>query len=197
MANANSPFGILPIGVQNNATPSFQTSRTLVPNTTGVMGRGDGLQKAASGLLTPIVAAGVTALQWAGIFWSCKYQSAQTLRTVNAQYYPGSGSAIGNVEVYYVPIGTAWPALRVRAQAAGTPFTAAMINSNMDITYVAPSATLRGGSSQVSIAATDGAGSTLPWRLVDLWTTIARDGAQDDTSSFNWGVFEFAVAVGI
>lgn len=191
MPNTNSPFGLLPIGVQIGATPSFQINRIMIPTTTGVCARGDGLQRLATGFMSPVVAAAVGAISWSGIVWGFKFLSAALGRTVVTQYYPGSGSATGDVELSYIPLGSSWPSVRIKAQATGTPFTRAMVGANMDITYTAPSAILRGGSSQVAIAAVDASTLTLPWRLVQLWSDIARDGGVDDTASFNWGVFEF------
>lgn len=192
MANTDAAFGLLPLGIQNNATPSFQLSRVTVPNTTGVGARGDGLQKLATGYMSPVAAAGVTALNWSGIIWGFEYLNASLGRRIVTQYWPGSG-ATGDVEILYVPLGSSWPSVRIVAQATGTPFTRAMIGANMDITYVAPSSVKRGGSSLVSIAATDAGAATLPWRFVDFYSSIAAPGqpGTDDTSNYNWGIFEF------
>jgi hypothetical protein len=193
MPNVNSPFGLIPLGIQNNTTPSFGLQRAVFPNTTGVCARGDGLRKQTTGFLEPVTGA-VAATQWAGIAWGFEFLSIALGRRIVTQYYPGSGNATGDVEVLYVPLGSSWVAPRVRAQAAGTPFTRAMIGANMEIAYTAPSATLRGGSSQVAITAADATTAGLPWRLVDLWSSVSRDGGVDDTSNFNWGIFEFNTA---
>jgi hypothetical protein len=192
MPNFNAAFGLLPLGVQDNTTPSFQLNRIFLPNTIVACARGDGLQKLATGYMGPVVAAAVTAIQWSGIIWGFEFLSSAIGRRIVTQYYPGSG-ATGDVEVLYVPIGVSYPSVKLVAQATGTPFTRAMVNANMDITYVAPSATIRGGSSQVSVAAVDAATATLPLRLVSLYSDIAPNSPYgvDNASNFNWGVFEF------
>jgi hypothetical protein len=193
MANNNAPFGLLPLGVENNATPSFQLNRMFVPNTIAACARGDGLQKAATGYLAPVVAAGVTAIQWGGIVWGFEYLNASLGRRIVTQYYPGSG-ATGDVELIYVPIGVAWPSARIVAQAAASGiFTRAMVGANMDIAYTAPSATIRGGSSLVAITAADAVTATLPWRLIGLYSDFNPNNPYgvDNASANNWGVFEF------
>lgn len=193
MANFNAPFGLLPMGVENNTTPSFALSRIFVPNTIAACARGDGLQKAATGYLAPVTASGVTAIQWAGIVWGFEYLSAAIGRRIVTQYYPGSG-ATGDVELIYVPLGVAWPSVRLVAQAAASGiFTRAMVNANMDIAYTAPSATIRGGSSQVAVTAADATTATLPLRLIGLYSDFNPNSPYgvDNAAANNWGVFEY------
>jgi hypothetical protein len=192
MANSNSPFGLLPRGIQNNATPSFQLSRGVFADNNAVAcARGDGVQQLTSGYLSAVAATGVAASQWRGIAWGFEYLSTALGRRIVTQYWPGSGNT-GEVEVLYVPL-MGFPPVQIIAQAEGTPFTRAMIGGNMEIAYTAPSATLRGGSSRVSVTASAAATPTLPLRLVDLWSSVAPTGAPgaDDTTNYNWGIFEF------
>lgn len=192
MANSNAPFGLLPLGVQNNATPSMQLSRGLFVSTnTQACGRGDGVQILSTGYLSAVTGA-VAASQWRGIAWGFEYLNSALGRRVVTQYWPGGGNT-GDIEVLYVPL-MGYPPVQIVAQAASSPFTRAMIGTNMEIAHTAPSATLRGGSSLVAITAADGTTTaTLPWRLVDLWSQRASAGqpGTDDTGNYNWGVFEF------
>jgi hypothetical protein len=191
MANTDSAFGFLPIGIQNNATPSFQLSKGLFVSTNNTAcGRGDGLQQLTSGYLSAVTGA-VGQNLWKGIAWGFEYFSVAANRRIVTQYWPGSGNT-GDVEVLYYPLDN-FPSIQIVAQAASSPFTRAMIGGNMEISYVAPSAVLRGGSSKCSITASAATTATLPWRLVDLWSSVAKAGqpGTDDTGNYNWGIFEF------
>jgi hypothetical protein len=191
MANSNSPFGLLPLAIQNNATPSMALARGLfAANNTQVCARGDGLAQLTDGYLSAITGA-VVASQWRGIAWGFEYLSVSQRRRVVTQYWPG-GDNSGVIEVLYVPL-MGYPPVQIVAQAASTAFSRAMIGGNMEIAYTAPSATLRGGSSLVAITASAATTATLPWRLIDLWSQRAPSGqpGTDDTGQYNWGVFEF------
>jgi hypothetical protein len=195
MANTNSPFGLSVRGVQNNATPSFQLERAqFAADNTQVCGRGDGLQALTTGYLSAITGV-VVAAKWVGIAMGFEYLNTAVNRRVVTPYWPGGGNS-GVINVLYVPLNI-YPSVQIVAQAAGTPFTRAMIGNNMEIAYTAPSASLRGGSSLVAITASDSAGAaTLPWRLKALWSSVTPSGqpGTDDTGSYNWGIFEFNTA---
>jgi hypothetical protein len=196
MANFNAPYGLNPFGVQLNGTPSFGLEKgTFVSTNTQACGRGDGLQQLTTGYLSAVAAAGVVQSLWRGIFIGCEYFSTAANRRVVSQYWPGGGN-LGDIDVLYVPL-LNYPSPRIVAQAAGSGiFTRAMIGGNMEIAYTAPSASVRGGSSLVAVTATAATTATLPLRLVDLWSSVARPGTPgtDDTSANNWGIFEFNAA---
>jgi hypothetical protein len=192
MANSNAPFGLLPIGVQNGGTPAYELVRgTFVSTNNVACARGDGLQQLTTGYLSAVAGTGVAASQWRGIFWGCEYFSTAMGRRIVSQYWPGSGNS-GDIEVLYVPL-MGYPPVKIVAQAASSPFTRAMIGGNMEIAHTAPSATLRGGSSQVAVTASAATTATLPLRLIDLWSSVAKAGqpGTDDTGNYNWGIFEF------
>jgi hypothetical protein len=192
MANSNAPYGLNPVVIQNNATPSMALQRgVFAANNTQVCARGDGLQLLSTGYLSAVTGA-VAASQWRGIAWSFEYLSISQRRRVVVPYWPG-GDNSGVVEVLYVPL-MGFPPVQIVAQAASSPFTRAMIGTNMEIAYTAPSAVIRGGSSLVAVTAADGTTTaTLPLRLIDLWSSRAALGTPgtDDASNYNWGVFEF------
>lgn len=191
MANNNAPFGFNPVVIQNNATPSMALQRgVFASNNTQVCARGDGLQQLTDGYLSAITGA-VVASQWRGIAWGFEYLSTALGRRVVTQYWPGGGNS-GVVEVLYVPL-MGYPPVQIVAQAASTAFSRAMIGGNMEIAYTAPSATIRGGSSLCAITASAATTATLPWRLIDFWSSRAPAGSPgtDDASQYNWGVFEF------
>jgi len=194
MANTNSPFGFNPIQIQNNATPSMVLQRGLFVSTnTQVCARGDGLEQLTSGYLSAVTGA-VAQNLWKGIAWGFEYLSVSQRRRVVTQYWPG-GDNTGDIEVLYVPL-EGFPPVQIVAQAASSPFTRAMIGGNMEIAYTAPSVTIGGGRSQCAITASAATTATLPWRLIDLWSKRAPTwpNGTDDTSNYNWGVFEFNAA---
>jgi len=194
MANSNAPFGLNPVVIQNNATPSMTLSRGIfASNNTQVCARGDGIQQLTDGYLSAVTGA-VAQNLWKGIAWGFEYLSVSQRKRVVTQYWPG-GDNSGVVEVLYVPL-EGFPPVQIVAQAASSPFTRAMIGGNMEIAYTAPSSVLRGGSSLVAITASAATTATLPWRLVDLWSSRASAGqpGTDDTGNYNWGIFEFNAA---
>ena len=85
------------------------------------------------------------------------------------------------------------PAMRIVAQATSTKFTRAMVYGNFEIDYVAPTAYTGRGKSNVTISsATIATTATLPFRLIDLWSSVAATGQPGaDDSDYNWGIFEF------
>lgn len=193
MANTNAPFGLNPFGQQNGATPNFNLAKALfASNNTQVCARGDGLQFLTSGYVSAITGTGVAVSQWAGIFWGCEYLSAALGRRVVSTYWPGGDNSSQEVEVLYVPFENN-PAVRIVAQATSTKFTRAMVYGNFDINYVAPTAYTGRGKSNVTIASsTINTTPTLPFRLVDLWSSYAATGQPGaDDSDYNWGIFEF------
>ena len=196
MANTNAPFGLNPLGAQNNATPSFALVEGLfASNNTQVCARGDGVARDANGYLTAVTGA-IAVSQWAGIFWGCEYLSAAQGKRVVSTYWPGGDNSSQVVQVLYVPL-VQYPAVQIVAQATSTAFSRAMINGNFEIDYVAPTAYTGRGKSNVTISsATIATTATLPFRLVKLWSDVAAAGqpGTDDSSSYNWGVFEFNAA---
>lgn len=192
MANTNAPFGLNPLGVQNGATPSFNLVKGLfASNNTQVCARGDGVYQDTNGYLSAIVGAQAQNV-WKGIFWGCEYLSAALGKRIVTTYWPGGDNSSQEVEVLYVPM-EGYPPLQIVAQAASTSFTRAMIGGNMEIAYTAPTAYTGRGKSNVAITASAATTATLPFRLINLWSQVAQAGqpGTDDTTDYNWGVFEF------
>ncbi len=198
MANTNAPFGLLPLGVQNGGTPSFELKQGqfALDNTTPCT-RGDGLVQLSTGYLSKATAAdaatGQAVANWRGIFWGCQYLSAAFGRTITTQYWPGADNSSQLVQVFYIPLNL-YPAVQIVAQSDGTPFTRTMIGNQFYITTAAPTLFGAWARSNTTIAmASVNTTATLPWRLSALWSSIAQSGTPgtDDTTNYNWGVLEF------
>jgi|SRR5262245_5179902 len=198
MPNINSPFGVRMLGRQNDATPSFSLGpnpRKIAANNTTKIAKGDILLNLATGYVTAAVAALSTTGrdQAVGIFWGCQYLSISQGKRIVSPFWPG-GDASGDVDVQYIPL-IGHPGMRCVIQGNAGPFTFADIGLNYDIAYAAPTIYGSWGKSNVVIANSTGAvTATLPFRLVALWSQVQRNNGQpgtDDTTAFNWGVFEF------
>jgi hypothetical protein len=198
MANTNSPFGLRPLGRQNDATPSYgiEQGKASSANTTKFY-RGDVLKRLNTGYLDVFTGAiGATAAsgrdQAIGIFWGCEYLSTAFGRRIITNYWPG-GDATGDVIVQYIPL-TGFPNARLVAQSNGSPFTFADIGLNLDIAYAAGTAYTGYSKSGVTLnQSTLDTGVGLPFRLVGLWSDYAASGqpGADNSSNYNWGVVEF------
>jgi hypothetical protein len=187
MANTNKPFGFRWLGLNpGGGAVSFQLiKRKIAYGDTSAVYRGDPMQHLNTGYVSK-GAAGVAVSQHAGILYGVEYMSNALGRVVFSEYWPGA-DASSDVTALLIPIANAAPQLFV-AQATSTVFTFADIGMNCDISM--------GTGSVVGGHATSGATidrstihttTTLPFRIVDLYSSIAAPGSNgiDDTASYN------------
>lgn len=187
MSNTNSPFGFKWLGVNRGGGPatfSLVPRKVAAANTTPIY-RGDVVQQLSTGYIA-IGAASVAASQSCGIFWGVEYLSASQGRNVFSNYWPaGDHSYDGNVLI--IPLTGVAPQL-FTVQATLTNFTFADIGATCDLSVGTGTVTGGYGLSGMTLdRSTIGTTSTLPFRIVDMYSSIAPAGTNgtDDTSNYN------------
>jgi hypothetical protein len=187
MSNPNSPFGFQWLG-SNRGGPAVtggQIKRKIAAANNTPICFGDAVQSLASGYVA-IDAASVYGSNTAGIFVGCEYLSTARGEKVYSSYWP-SGDHAYDGYAYIIPIAGVPPQL-FRVQALLTNFTLADIGANCDIDVGTQTISGGYGLSGMTVShAILGTTATYPFRVVDLWSSMAPPGAPgtDDTSSYN------------
>lgn len=169
MANANNPFGFMPIQSSVGGASNFEmTSAVIAYNDTTKIYRGDPVKQLTTGFVAQWTAT-TEVSQLVGIFWGCTYLSSSQGKVVEAQYWPGAdvaSAAQNTINAWIIPCtGSASPLFKVQSDATGTAF--ADIGTNVDValgtgnTYT--------GQSGAYIVSTPATTATLPFRVVSLF----------------------------
>jgi hypothetical protein len=184
MANPNTPFGFQEIGWNRGgpAVSGATVERKIAAGYNTAIGRGDVVQSLSTGYIAR-GAAGVSGSNTAGIFIGCKYLSTSLKRMTFAQSWPSGDHAYDGV-AFIVPIAGVPPKL-FKVQTLLTNLTFADIGSNIDID--AGTVNSQGFSTMTVSQALLGTTVTLPFRVVDMYSSIAPAGSPgtDDTSNYN------------
>lgn len=184
MSNPNTPFGFQEIGWNRGGPPvSGATVEMRIAAGYGTaIGHRDVVQMLTTGYISR-GAAGVSGSNTAGIFLGCKYLSTSNKRMVFSQSWPTGDHAYDGV-AFVCPIQGVSPKL-FKVQTLLTALTIADIGSNIDID--AGTVNSQGFSTMSVSAATLATTATLPFRVVDLFSSIAPYGVPgtDDTSNYN------------
>lgn len=184
MSNPNTPFGFQEIG-WNRGGPSVTgatVERKIAAGYGTVIGYGDVVQSLTTGYISR-GAASVTGSNVAGIFKGCRYLSTSQKRVVFSQSWPSGDHAYDGI-AFIVPIAGV-PAKLFKVQTLLTNLTIADIGSNIDIDVGTVNS--QGFSGMTVSQALLSTTPTVPFRVVDLYSSIAPYGAPgtDDTSSYN------------
>jgi hypothetical protein len=187
MANTNAPFGVRWLGIApgGGAAGMQLVTRKISYGDTTAAYRGDTMQGKDTGYVSQ-GSSGVPVSQHAGILWGVEYLSNSQGKKVFSEYWPGSDCS-SDATAYLIPFGGAAPQLFV-VQAKDTAFTFADIGMNCDIAIGTGSVTAGCAKSGATLdRATINTTSTLPFRIVDLYSSIAASGENgtDDTASYN------------
>jgi len=150
---------------------------------------GDPVFRKSDGTIWPTTP-GTDAL--AGIFVGCKYLSVSMKRTVWNNYWGAADVASGNsVECYIVND----PNAKWVAQVGGSTSTGLAttdIGANVQFAYGTGSASSGISGAYIDINVTPTTTSTLPFRVVGLWTGPTGDPtAAAATGAYNWGIVAF------
>lgn len=179
MANSNAPFGFQYYGRLEGGSPTEGFTPRLIASTdTAALGQGDPVADVGNGYITAATP-GVTQIN--GIFMGCQYLSTAIGRTINTNYYPGSG-ATGDVIAYICND----PQATFLVQSYNTAIVFADIDSNVNFKVGTPNSTT--GFSAASLdQSTIATTNTLPFRIVGLQSQSAPPGAAgtDNTSAYN------------
>lgn len=188
MSNTNAPFGFRWLGMNRGGGPATMSPvpRKIAYGDTSAVYRGDPMQNVDTGYVTKGAAA-VVVSQWAGIFWGCEYLSSSQGKKVFSTYWPGSDAST-DVTAFLIPIIGAAPQL-FKVQAKDAYFTFADIGANCDVSMGTGSVTGGYGKSGATLdkTGTINVTATLPFRIVDLYSSIAPANANgiDNTSNYN------------
>ena len=184
MSNPNTPFGFVELGWNRGgpAVTGALVERKIAAGYGTAIGKGDMVQSLSTGYVSR-GAAGVAGSNVAGIFAGCKYLSTSLKRIVYSPSWPTGDHAYDGT-AFIIPIAGVPPKL-FKVQTLLTALTLADIGSNIDIDAGAVNA--QGFSTMSVSAATLATTATLPFRVVDLYSSIAPYGVPgtDDTSSYN------------
>jgi hypothetical protein len=197
-ANTNTPFGFKWHGLYGDAAQPTGglIQMKIVSTDTSVYGEGDPVMFQSTGYVTAFTKTTAVS-QLAGIFKACEYYNSNIGRRVWSNYWPGSG-ATGDIQVFVTPCaGSIAP--RFLVQASGSAITFGSVWNNVDIASGSSTAgTATGGyyKSAAKLDTTITTTSTLPWRIVGLWSDIGAPGSvgTDNTSSYNWVLVEANVS---
>ena len=169
MANANNPFGFMPLTSASGSTGNFEMLyRSIAYSDTTKIFRGDPVKAVTGGQVAQWTAT-TDVGNLAGIFWGCHYLSTAIGTTVYSQYWPGAdvaSTAQNTLYAHIIPINTGQPAkFLVQSDATGTAF--ADIGANVDVALGTGNTTT--GASGAYIVATPAATASLPFRIVELY----------------------------
>ena len=199
MSNVNAPYGFKWHGLYGDAVQptSGLLTMKIASTDTATAGENDPLKFLSTGYVSQWTK-GTSASFLAGIFKSCSYYSTALGRKVWSNYWPGSG-ATGDVTVQVLAASGA-VAPRFLVQSSGTVgVTMGNVWNNVDVTYSGGGVTagnVTGGyyrsGAMIDLSANIATTSTLPFRIVGLWTDIAPPGSAgtDTSSAYNWVLVE-------
>lgn len=187
MSNPNSPFGFQWLG-WGRGGPSVTggtIERKIAAAYNTAICRGDMVQSLSTGYVS-LGAASVPGSNVAGIFVGCRYLSTSRGDMVYSSYWPTGDHAYDGV-AFIIPIAGV-PPQRFKVQTLSTYLTLADVGANIDIDV--GTQTVKGGYGQSGMtvsAATLNTTATLPFRVVDLYSSVAPAGTPgtDDTSNYN------------
>lgn len=187
MSNPNNPFGFYHIGWAKGGpgVTGGTIERKIAAGNGTAIAKGDVVQSLGTGYVA-ISAVGVAGSNTAGIFVGCKYLSTALGRIVYSSYWPASDHAYDGT-AFIIPIAGV-PAQLFKVQALSTNFTFADIGANCDLSVGTQTVTGGFGRSGMTVDhSTIGTTATLPFRVVNLYSSDAPSGAAgtDDTSNYN------------
>lgn len=192
MANTQQQFGFQPFNVGSGRTPNYGYSRGVIAyNYATALFRGDPVSINASG---NIVISPSTSGQVGGIFWGCEYinpSAGLSSLPVKSKYWPGVSLGTPGINV----VVTAWvitdpEELFLVAELGSTAaISQADVGANVRFAAGAGGNTATGISSYVIDDGNITTTSTLPFKIVDLYSTTAPPGVNGASAAlYNWAV---------
>lgn len=190
MANTQVQFGFQPYGSVAGVTPNFGLRRrTIAYNYATSLFRGDPVASDANG---NVIAVSSQSAPVAGIFWGCEYPSAGPLTAlpVKSKYWPGSSAnAYTNATVTAFIIDDPDVLFLVAELGSTAAIAVANIMDNVQWAAGAGGNTATGISSYVIDDGNITTASTLPFKIMDLYSTTAPPGVNGaDASLYNWAI---------
>jgi hypothetical protein len=193
VANVQFQFGFQPFGSVAGVQPNFGfRRRTIAYNYTTALFRGDPVTSHTDGTIIAINS-GQT-LPVAGIFWGCEYttNSPLTALPIKSKYWPGVslGASMSSATVTCFIIDDPDVLFLVASLGSTAAISTSNIMSNVQWNAGAGGNTATGISSYVIDDGNITDTATLPFKIMDLYSTFAPPGQNgaDDTSKYNWAV---------
>lgn len=188
MANTNSPFGFRSLGHADGSAPTMGLQRYVLNSSdTNLYFTGDPVAL-SGGVITPFNGSS-GASPMVGTFQGCEFYSPSVGRVVWSSYFPGNlGTSSSPCNAYLITD----PEMTFIAQASSTPFTSSMVGLNVNVlTSQSSLGNQTTGISAVTLASTQVTNSSsLPFKIVDLYSNFAPPGVNgvDNTTNFNVAV---------
>ena len=188
MANSTTPFGFMPYGRVDGGSPTYELERVNINSSdTNLYFTGDLVAFSSQGVGNNVITfhAGSTGSVAAGVFWGCKFFSAQAGRVVWSRSFNGSVGAnatVGVSEGYIISD----PSTLFRGMSASGTFVNADIGNNVTIATSGSSLgnTVTGQSVMVVSTGLVGA-SSHPFKIFDLLANRAPAGTPGTEASAN------------
>jgi len=188
MANTQVQFGFQPYGITAGTVPNFGLRRrTIAYNYNTALFRGDPVVSNNAG---NIVAVSSQSAPLAGIFWGCKYYSTAAKIPIFSPYWPGVALSNSAYVVSALIIDDPETLFVVASLGSTAAISAANIMDNVQWNAGAGGNTANGISSYVIDDGNITTTSTLPFKIMDLYSTVAPPGQNgtDDTTVYNWAI---------
>lgn len=188
MANTQVQFGFQPYGIAAGTVPNFGLRRrTIAYNYTTALFRGDPVVSNNAG---NIVAVSSQSAPMAGIFWGCEYYSTAAKIPIFSPYWPGVSLGNSGYTVTALIIDDPETLFVVASLGSTAAIAAANIMNNVQWNAGAGGNTANGISSYVIDDGNITTTSTLPFKIMDLYSTVAPPGVNgaDDTTKYNWAI---------
>lgn len=188
MANTSGPFGFRQFGHQDGTAPTMGLQRLFINSSdTSLYFTGDlVVQSSANAGAIGVYPGSTSALIPAGVFNGCEFFSPSVGRVVWSSFFPGNlGTSSSPCNAY---IQTDQEMTYV-CQVSSGALTQNSVGSNINIlTATASLGNQTTGISNMTVQSTMvGSGSSMPWRIVDLYSNFAPPGVNgtDNTTNFN------------
>lgn len=181
MANTNAPNGFQIWRRMDGGSPTMGLeTRTILSTYNVAIGYGDPVIPVSTGYIQRATASTV---QFAGIFFGCKYLNTAVGRVVWSPFWPGTAQG-SDAEAYVVTD----PQVLFVAQTLNTAITFANIGENVNVAIGTPSS-VTGMSTSTVDQSTLNTTNTLPFRvyglLSDYETTSGAVNGTDNSSAYN------------
>ena len=187
MANSTSPFGFMPYGRVDGGSPTMELEKIQINSSdTNLYFTGDLVIRSTAGnnIIAPLTNTTTSAQVPAGVFWGCKFFSAQAGRIVWSRNFPGSVGANTTVG-----ISEGWiisdPHTLFRTMSNGTFATTDVgLNAIPLATQSSLGNTVTGQSAMLLSTATT-TNSSAPWKIFDLLINRSAVGTPGTEASAN------------
>ncbi|HEX3587787.1 MAG TPA: hypothetical protein VH024_17440 [Candidatus Angelobacter sp.] len=188
MANTQAQFGFLPFGEAAGSAPNFALrTRTIAYNYGTNLYRGDPV---ASNNAGNIIAVSSQTAPVAGIFWGCKYYDPNQKIVFQSKYWPSPSGLNSSARVEAYIIDDPNQLFYVAELGSTAAITAANIMNNVQWAAGSGGSTTSGLSSYVIDDGNITTTITLPFKIMDLYSTYAPPGVNgaDNTTVYNWAI---------